>query len=142
MTKGCVDMNVYIVCESDDVTSDVIVDVTFSVASVDPTQPSAVLNQLLPGHVTTQLQFQRDCGADAVCEADLQVEISLDSSGPLLLGDIQNVTSLVTLRNRGEAADSTRLIVTVPGCLQFRSVSDNSSSAACSSAPCLTTRPQ
>ncbi|XP_038619313.1 integrin alpha-M-like [Tachyglossus aculeatus] len=72
---------------------------------------------------TASLPFEKNCGADSICQDDLSVTFSFSSQQSLVVGTSPDLNIIVTMRNEGEDSYRTLVTFTYPPGLSHRRVS-------------------
>ncbi|XP_028913499.1 integrin alpha-D [Ornithorhynchus anatinus] len=93
-------------------------------------QPIASSGQLRPvlaegsqDLFTASLLFEKNCGADSICQDDLNVTFSFSSQQTLVVGTSPDLSVTVTVRNEGEDSYGTMVTFSYPPGLSLRRVS-------------------
>uniref|UniRef100_A0A6I8NH35 VWFA domain-containing protein n=1 Tax=Ornithorhynchus anatinus TaxID=9258 RepID=A0A6I8NH35_ORNAN len=94
-------------------------------------QPIASSGQLRPvlaegsqDLFTASLLFEKNCGADSICQDDLNVTFSFSSQQTLVVGTSPDLSVTVTVRNEGEDSYGTMVTFSYPPGLSLRRVSN------------------
>ncbi|XP_038619310.1 integrin alpha-X-like [Tachyglossus aculeatus] len=72
---------------------------------------------------TASLPFEKNCGADSICQDDLSVTFSFSSQQSLVVGTSPDLNVTVTVRNEGEDSYGTLVTFSYPPGLSHRRVS-------------------
>ncbi|CAN2391106.1 integrin-mediated signaling pathway [Pristimantis euphronides] len=70
-----------------------------------------------------EIQFEKNCGADGVCEDDLGMNFTFSSLQPLVVGLSLDVNLTVSVTNKGEESYNARVLIPFPPDLSYRRVS-------------------
>ncbi|KAG9462111.1 hypothetical protein GDO78_014881, partial [Eleutherodactylus coqui] len=70
-----------------------------------------------------EILFEKNCGADGVCEDDLEMNLTFTSLQPLVVGLSLDVNLTVSVTNKGEESYNARVLIPFPPDLSYRRVS-------------------
>ncbi|CAM4563585.1 unnamed protein product [Lepidochelys olivacea] len=92
-------------------------------------EPIAVVHRLRPilsedSTVMTSgvLPFEKDCGTDSICTDELQISFSFSGLSTLVVGVTPELSTTVSIQNRGENSYSTTVRFFYPAALSYRRV--------------------
>ncbi|XP_043942617.1 integrin alpha-L [Protopterus annectens] len=110
----------------DDFSSPVRITLNFSLFGLpfaDSRGLRPVLNQYSNTTLTAELPFEKNCGPDNVCVADMKVSFNFSGESHFVVSDLTKVNVTVNVENRGEDAFNTLLTFYYPPGLSYHKVS-------------------
>ncbi|XP_013779057.2 integrin alpha-8-like [Limulus polyphemus] len=93
-----------------------------------------VLNQTQKYPVTSQVNFQKNCGKDNVCIPDLKINI-IPNMDQFLIGSKEKLELNVNITNDGEDAFEAMLFLTIPQGINYVNINKSKSNAPVSCSP-------
>ncbi|XP_062388502.1 integrin alpha-D-like isoform X2 [Sardina pilchardus] len=134
LQEHCVHYPFFVRCSPEDALSPVGVQVAFSFEGVpipDGLAPQLdSSSSLVTNH---KLKFKIDCGKDRVCEDNLRVDISFARSSIIEVGIAQKMSITVMVENRGENSYDTRVFLSYPPGLSYRTFTKSQGRVECTS---------
>ncbi|XP_031426660.1 integrin alpha-D-like [Clupea harengus] len=121
-------------CSPEDALSPVDVQVIVSFEGVPIQTADGLVPQLASGPIKVtdhKLNFEIDCGEDKVCEDNVRVDIS--GSSTIEVGIAQEMNVTVMVENRGENSYNTRVSLSYPHGLSYRTFTKTQGRVECSS---------
>ncbi|XP_078080682.1 integrin alpha-E-like isoform X2 [Mustelus asterias] len=85
--------------------------------------PSPILDNFAKPSTHVELQFQKDCGSDNICHANLSLVSNLPQNFLWIVGKTKEVSLNIVLSNTGEDSYLTRLVLSYPKSLYFKGIS-------------------
>ncbi|XP_067823982.1 integrin alpha-E-like [Heptranchias perlo] len=85
--------------------------------------PSPVLDNFTKPSTHFELQFQKDCGSDNICDANLTLESNLPQNFTWIVGKTKEVSLKILLFNTGEDSYLTTMDLSYPKSLYFKGLS-------------------
>ncbi|XP_077975850.1 integrin alpha-V-like [Styela clava] len=123
----CEEEYAYLKVDVRDKLSDILVKVSHSLFERDqPVEP--VLNQLKLAYASSRVKIFKDCGDDDICQADLRVTSALDKN-VIYVGQEWPLSLQTVVKNYGEPAFLTMLVVEIPSNVYYVGVQDNAESS-------------
>ncbi|XP_043910808.1 integrin alpha-E [Protopterus annectens] len=121
----CWSNTLFILPCTSDCFSDIIIGVKYSLRNSDETRdnPAPVLDKFSTLSNNFSLPFEKDCGTDSVCEADLFLDARLPQNMTVIIGLTKSFPMDIQLENKGEDAYITTMIFTYPQFMIFNQVS-------------------
>ncbi|XP_069767351.1 integrin alpha-E-like isoform X2 [Narcine bancroftii] len=89
----------------------------------DTQLPLPVLDKFIDHSATFELQFQKDCGSDNICNANLTLECYLPDNFIWIVGKTEKVSLKILLSNTGEDSYLTSMDVSYPENFDFKEIS-------------------
>ncbi|XP_031423894.1 integrin alpha-M-like [Clupea harengus] len=134
LQKGCFQHSFFVQCSPEDALSPVDVQVIVSFEGVPIQTADGLVPQLASGPIKVtdhKLNFEIDCGEDKVCEDNVRVDIS--GSSTIEVGIAQEMNVTVMVENRGENSYNTRVSLSYPHGLSYRTFTKTQGRVECSS---------
>ncbi|KAJ1126162.1 hypothetical protein NDU88_004570 [Pleurodeles waltl] len=129
ISKGltCVPQAIFLPSCIEDYVSAIKVSVNISLQedmdSSEGSAPSPILNPLYNTTWYDEIPFEKNCGSDGICEADLKVTFDASGDKQLIVKESATLNMRLNLGNNGEDAYSTKLLLNYPAGLSYRKVS-------------------
>lgn len=97
--------------------------------------PSPILNPLYDTTWYDEIPFEKNCGTDGICEADLKVTFDASGDKQLIVKESSTLNMRLNMGNNGEDAYRTKLLLNYPAGLSYRKVSFFKTTADCNVLP-------
>ncbi|XP_068100173.1 integrin alpha-M-like [Hyperolius riggenbachi] len=82
-----------------------------------------VLTEDSPTTYNEEVSFEKNCGADGVCQDDLSLKINFTGLTQLVVGPTLGIDITVSVKNQGDDSYNTRVLIPFPPDLSYRTVS-------------------
>ncbi|XP_063070848.1 integrin alpha-M-like isoform X2 [Engraulis encrasicolus] len=134
--KNCFDLPFHVQCQTVDVVNPIVVEVALLFHGLPIQAASQLKPQLDSSSATTtidMLNFEMDCGPDRVCIDNIYLSIDFPGLSTIEVGIAENMIVVVTVENRGEDSYSTRVSLSYPPGLSYRTVTKKQGRVDCTS---------
>ncbi|XP_069507741.1 integrin alpha-L isoform X2 [Ambystoma mexicanum] len=133
--QQCIMQSIFIPSCIEDYVSAIKVSVNFGLEkeanSSGTSAPSPILNPLYNSMWSDEIPFEKNCGDDGICKADLKVIFDASGDQQLTVKESSSLNVKLDLGNNGEDAYRTTLLLTYPAGLSYRKVSAIKTSVTC-----------
>ncbi|XP_063073606.1 integrin alpha-M-like [Engraulis encrasicolus] len=132
---NCFDHPFYVQCRTVDVVNPIVVEVALLFHGL-PIEGTSLKPQLDSSSATTtnhNLNFEIDCGEDGVCVDNIHLNFNFSGLSTIEVGIAENMIVVVTVENRGEDSYSTRVSLSYPPGLSYRTVTKKQGRVDCTS---------
>ncbi|XP_062388576.1 integrin alpha-X-like isoform X2 [Sardina pilchardus] len=136
LQENCLQHPLFVRCSPEDALNPVDVQVAFSFQGVPIQAQDALAPQLgSSSRLVTdhKLKFTIDCGKDKVCEDNLRVDLNFSRSSIIEVGIAQAMSVIVMVENRGENSYDTRVSLSYPPGLSYRTFTKSQGRVECTS---------
>ncbi|XP_043570155.1 integrin alpha-E-like isoform X1 [Chiloscyllium plagiosum] len=108
-----------------DCVSAIIVEVNYTLNNTEkkPGLPLPILDHFSNLSSCVELKFQKDCGSDNICKANLKLESKLPENFTWIVGKTKEVSLNILLSNTGEDSYLTTMDLSYPKSLFFKGIS-------------------
>ncbi|XP_067866934.1 integrin alpha-E-like isoform X2 [Heterodontus francisci] len=108
-----------------DCVSAIIVEVNYNLHNIEEKAglPSPILDKFTNPSTHIELQFQKDCGSDNICNANLKLVSNLPQNFMWIVGKTKEVSLKILLSNTGEDSYLTTMDLSYPNSLYFKGIS-------------------
>ncbi|XP_042563966.1 integrin alpha-X-like [Clupea harengus] len=134
--EQCFPHSFFVQCSPEDVVNPVDIQVTFSFQGL-PIQSAEELRPKLASSSSNtsdhKLNFEIDCGEDRVCTDNIHLNFNFSGSSTLEVGIAQEMSVTVMVENRGENSYNTRVSLSYPHGLSYRTLTKTQGRVECSS---------
>ncbi|XP_078404509.1 integrin alpha-E-like [Cetorhinus maximus] len=108
-----------------DCISAIIVEVNYTLNNTEEKAglPSPILDHFTKPSTHFELQFQKDCGPDNICKANLSLASNLPQNFIWIVAKTKEVSLKIDLSNTGEDSYLTTMVLSYPNSLYFKGIS-------------------
>ncbi|XP_031427416.1 integrin alpha-M-like [Clupea harengus] len=136
LRENCFEHSFLVQCSPEDVVNPVDVQVTFSFQGLSIQSAGELRPKLAISSSNTsdhKLNFEIDCGEDKVCTDNIHLNFNFSGASTIEVGITQEMSVTVMVENRGENSYNTRVSLSYPHGLSYRTFTKTQGRVECSS---------